>query len=93
MKKGGFISISSALCALSLLFMGGGLYVFLITEIPSVKALKDLTNKPVSMIYGINDQVAYVVVPDNKISRALQEDPQACAGCLPRRGGRGLLQP
>ena len=48
--------------------MGVGFYVFLVTEIPSVKALKDLTNKPVSTIYGINDQVAYVVVPDNKIS-------------------------
>lgn len=54
--------------ALSLLFMGVGFYIFLVTEIPSVKALKDLTNKPVSTIYGINDQVVYVVVPDNKIS-------------------------
>jgi len=56
-----------SLVALSLLFIGVGFYVFLVTEIPSVKALKDLTNKPVSNIYGINDQVAYVVVPDNKI--------------------------
>jgi len=54
--------------ALSLLFMGVGFYVFLVTEIPSVKALKDLTNKPVSTIYGINDQAVYVMVPDNKIS-------------------------
>ena len=53
---------------LSLLFTGVGFYIFLITEIPSVKALKDLTNKPVSTIYGINGQVVYVVVPDNKIS-------------------------
>ncbi len=58
----------SLLVVLSLLFMGVGFYVFLITEIPSVKALKDMTNKPVSKIYGINDEVAYVVVPDNKIS-------------------------
>jgi penicillin-binding protein 1A len=58
----------AGLVLLSALFMAVGVYVFLITEIPSVKALKDLTNKPVSTIYGINDQVVYVVVPDNKIS-------------------------
>ena len=56
-----------SLVVLSLLFMAVGFYIFLVTEIPSVKALKDLTNKPVSRIYGINDQVVYVVVPDNKI--------------------------
>lgn len=54
--------------ALSLIFTVVGFYVFLITEIPSVKALKDLTNKPVSTIYGVGGQVVYVVVPDNKIS-------------------------
>jgi penicillin-binding protein 1A len=57
-----------ALVLLSVLFMAVGVYIFLITEIPSVRALKDLTNKPVSTIYGINDQVVYVVVPDNKIA-------------------------
>ena len=64
------------LVALSLLFMGVGFYVFLVTEIPSVKALKDLTNKPVSTIYGINDQVVYVVVPDNKISVPYSKIPR-----------------
>jgi penicillin-binding protein 1A len=54
--------------ALSLLFMAIGLYIFLVTEIPSVRALKDLTNKPVSTIYDINGQVVYVIVPDNKIA-------------------------
>ncbi len=64
------------LVALSLLFVGVGFYIFLITEIPSVKALKDLTNKPVSRIYGINDQVVYVVVPDNKISVPYNKIPK-----------------
>ncbi len=55
------------LILLSVVLLALGLYIFLITEIPSVKALKDLTNKPVSTIYGIHEEVAYIVVPDNKI--------------------------
>jgi penicillin-binding protein 1A len=55
------------LAILSLILLSLGFYVFIMTEIPSVKALKDVTNKPVSTIYGIDDQVVYVVVPDNKI--------------------------
>jgi penicillin-binding protein 1A len=65
-----------SLVVLSLLFMGVGFYIFLVTEIPSVKALRDLTNKPVSLIYGINDQVVYVVVPDNKISVPYNKIPK-----------------
>jgi penicillin-binding protein 1A len=56
-----------AMVILSLLFLIAGFYIFLMTEIPSVVALKDLTNKPVSTIYGINDEAVYAVVPDNKI--------------------------
>ena len=44
-----------------------GFYIFIMTEIPLVKALKNVTNKPVSTIYGINDEVVYVVVPENRI--------------------------
>jgi penicillin-binding protein 1A len=51
----------------SLVFLALGFYIFLVTEIPSVKALKDLTNKPVSTIYGMHDDVAYIIVPDNKV--------------------------
>jgi membrane carboxypeptidase/penicillin-binding protein len=51
----------------SLLFMGLGLYVFLVTEVPSVAALKDLRSRPPSTIYGINDEAVYLIVPDNKI--------------------------
>ena len=57
----------SGLVVLSLLLLTLGFYVFLITEIPSVKALKDLTNKPVSTVYGVHDEVAYVVVPDDRV--------------------------
>ena len=56
-----------SLVILSALLLLLGFYVFIMTEIPSVKALKNVTNKPVSTIYGINDEVVYVVVPDNKI--------------------------
>ena len=65
-----------SLVVLSLLFVGVGFYIFLVTQIPSVKALKDLTNKPVSRIYGINDQVVYVVVPENKISVPYNKIPR-----------------
>jgi penicillin-binding protein 1A len=56
-----------ALAILSVVLLALGFYVFIINEIPSVKALKNVTNKPVSTIYGIDDQVVYVVVPENKI--------------------------
>jgi penicillin-binding protein 1A len=55
------------LVMLSLVLLLLGFYVFIMTEIPSVKALKNVTNKPVSTIYGINDEVVYVVVPENRI--------------------------
>ncbi len=51
----------------SFLLLGLGLFVFLITKVPSVVALKNLTNKPTSSIYGMNDELVYVVVPDNRI--------------------------
>lgn len=47
--------------------MGLGVWVFLITEIPSVKALKDFTAKAPSVVYGINNDVAYLILPDNRI--------------------------
>lgn len=52
---------------LSLVLLVAAFYVLIITEIPSVVALKNLTNKPVSTIYGINNEVVYVVVPDNRV--------------------------
>ena len=76
--------------ALSLLFTGVGVYIFLVTEIPSVKALKDLTNKPVSTIYGINDQVVYVVVPDLKVQPTVHFRSPRLAD--PSRAGRFELE-
>jgi len=52
---------------LSFLLLGLGLFVFLVTEVPSVVALKNLTNRPTSSIYGVNDELVYVIVPDNRI--------------------------
>jgi len=57
----------SGLVLLSLFLVALGFYVFIVTEIPSVKALENLTNKPVSTIYGVHDEVAYVVVPDDRV--------------------------
>jgi penicillin-binding protein 1A len=64
------------LVVLSVLFLGAGFYIFLVTEVPSVMALKNLTNKPVSRIYGINNQVVYVIVPDNRIFVSYQKIPK-----------------
>jgi penicillin-binding protein 1A len=55
------------LLILSVIVMGLGLYVFVITEIPSVKALKDFTAKPATVVYGINNEIAYLILPDNRI--------------------------
>lgn len=56
-----------SLLILSVVVTGLGFYVFLVTEIPSVKALKDFTPKPATTVYGINDQIAYLILPDNRI--------------------------
>jgi penicillin-binding protein 1A len=55
------------LLVLSLAITALGFYVFLVTEIPSVKALKDLTPKPATTVYGINNEVVYLILPDNRI--------------------------
>ncbi|MCX7966430.1 MAG: transglycosylase domain-containing protein, partial [Syntrophorhabdaceae bacterium] len=67
MKKRGFFFYPAVLLVLSVIFfiMGYAFYIF--KDIPSVKVLKDLKNKPVSHVYSINNQVAYVIVPDNRI--------------------------
>lgn len=57
----------AGLLLLSVILIGLGLYVFLVTEIPSVAALKTLGNRPSSPIYGVNNELVYAVVPDNRI--------------------------
>ncbi len=44
-----------------------GYTVFVIRDIPSVRVLKNLENKPVSTIYGRNDEVFCLIVPDNRV--------------------------
>jgi penicillin-binding protein 1A len=64
------------LILLSFLLVGLGFYVFLVTEVPSVVALKNLTNKPTSSIYGANDELVYVVVPENRIFVSYDKMPK-----------------
>jgi penicillin-binding protein 1A len=55
------------LLVLSVIITGLGFYVFLVTEIPSVKALKDFTAKPASTVYGVSNEIVYLILPDNRI--------------------------
>jgi penicillin-binding protein 1A len=55
------------LILLSILLLGLGFLVFLVTEVPSVVVLKNLTDRPTSAIYDVNDELVYVIVPDNRI--------------------------
>ncbi|HQE79279.1 MAG TPA: PBP1A family penicillin-binding protein [Syntrophorhabdaceae bacterium] len=66
MKRGFFFYLITLLI-LSMVFFSVGYAIYILNDIPSVKVLKDLKNKPVSTIYGNNSQVAYLVVPDNRI--------------------------
>ncbi len=51
---------SGVLCITAFIF-------FLINDIPSVVALKDLKNKPVTSVYDAQDHLIYLFVPDNRI--------------------------
>jgi len=51
--------------ALVFLVAGYGLYIY--KDIPSVKVLKHLENKPASVVYDRNGSVIYMLVPDNRI--------------------------
>ena len=48
-----------------LLLMGS--YLYLVNDIPTVAALKNLQNRPVSTVYGANNEIVYLLVPDNRI--------------------------
>jgi len=47
--------------------MAVGYALYVIKDIPSVQVLKNLENKPESSILGVNDQLVYLIVPDNRI--------------------------
>ena len=55
------------LVILSLCFMAVGYALYVVKDIPSVQVLKNLENKPESSIFGVNDQLVYLIVPDNRI--------------------------
>ncbi len=55
------------LIIISIIFIVAGSYLYIIKDIPSVKVLKNLESKPISSVYDINGQLAYVLIPDNRI--------------------------
>jgi len=61
---------------LSACFIVVGYAIYIIKDIPSVNVLKDLRNKPASSIYGSNDQLVYLVVPDNRIYVSYNKIPK-----------------
>ncbi|MCX5805993.1 MAG: PBP1A family penicillin-binding protein [Proteobacteria bacterium] len=65
-----------SLVILSILFMVVGYTIYIIKDIPSVNMLKDLYNKPASSIYGSNDQLVYLIVPDNRIFVSYNKIPK-----------------
>lgn len=67
MKKKGFFYYLVALLIVSVIFFCVGYTIYIFNDIPSVRVLKDLKNKPISTIYGNNGQVVYLIVPDNRI--------------------------
>lgn len=65
--KRGFQFYLVTLLILSIGFMCVGYAIYILKDIPSVKVLKDLKNKPATSIYGSNGQLVYLIVPDNRI--------------------------
>ena len=65
-----------SLVVLSVFFIIVGYAIYILKDIPSVNVLKDLHNKPVSNIYGSNDQLVYLIVPDNRIFVSYNKIPK-----------------
>jgi len=60
----------------SIILLTAGFYLYVMRDIPSVKVLKSLENKPVSSIYGANGELIYLIVPDNRIFVTYNKIPQ-----------------
>jgi len=60
----------------SAILLAAGFYLYVMKDIPSVKVLKHLENKPVSSIYGVNGELIYLIVPDNRIFVDYNKIPQ-----------------
>ncbi|HNQ63970.1 MAG TPA: PBP1A family penicillin-binding protein [Syntrophorhabdaceae bacterium] len=55
------------LVVVSVCFLAVGYGIYIIKDIPSIKVLKNLENKPASSIFDANGQLIYLIVPDNRI--------------------------
>ncbi len=64
------------LLVLSGIFLVSGFVVYIFNDIPSVKVLKNLKNKPVTSVYDANDQLIYLFVPDNRVFVAYNRIPK-----------------
>ncbi len=60
----------------SIILLSLGFYLYVMRDIPSVKVLKRLENKPVSSIYGVNNELMYLIVPDNRVFIEYNKIPQ-----------------
>lgn len=63
------------LVASASLLMVVGAFLYIMKDIPTVKALTHLENKPESGIYGGNGELMYLLVPDNRIFVAYNRIP------------------
>ena len=64
------------LVLLSCVLLSAGFVIYIMSDIPSVDVLKHLKNKPVTNIYDNNDQLIYLIVPDNRIFVAYNKIPK-----------------
>lgn len=64
------------LVLLSCVLLSAGFVIYIMSDIPSVDVLRHLKNKPVTNIYDNNDQLIYLIVPDNRIFVAYNKIPK-----------------
>lgn len=55
------------LVVVSVCFLAVGYGIYIVKDIPSIKVLKNLENKPASSIFDANGQLIYLIVPDNRV--------------------------
>lgn len=59
----------------SVVLMGASLFFYVVNDVPSVKVLKHLENRPASSIFGVNDELVYLLVADNRIYVSYNKTP------------------
>jgi penicillin-binding protein 1A len=75
-KKRNLLRYLILLLAASFVFLIVGAYIYVVGDIPSVAALKNLQNRPASSVYGANDELVYLLVPDNRIFVSYEKIPK-----------------